>query len=210
MKKHTKEEVKTFIKDGAIAAADAIVGKIPGLDIAWGLSKAYFGASLKLRQERALKWVEMVRDNPEVFTTQLLNDEQFQDGFVYALEKFISERNEYKRQIAKNIFLGFAVSSNKDKYPLEKYLFTLNQLSEADFKVLKDVDISRQDLNYQVYPDNRSLDNIYNLIQAGLLLQDHTARIAGDNRSPFVNISSFGKEFIRFIIDDQYHPKGIK
>ena len=35
--------------DTALVVADEIASKIPGLNIAWGLSKALHGAGLKLR-----------------------------------------------------------------------------------------------------------------------------------------------------------------
>jgi hypothetical protein len=87
---------KILVKDSALVVAEAVVDEIakllPGINIAWGLSKALYGAGMKLRQERVLEWVEMVRDNPSIFTEQILSDEKFQDGFVLALEKYIVEK----------------------------------------------------------------------------------------------------------------------
>ena len=94
------EKNKQIIKD----SVDVIISNIPGLNVAWGLCQALYGAGLKLREQRALEWVEMIRDNPEIFAREVINQEEFQDGFVYALEKYIIERNEMKRKYYKNFF----------------------------------------------------------------------------------------------------------
>ena len=190
-----KEKDKQILKD----STDAIVSAIPALNIAWGLSKALYGAGLKLRQQKALEWVEMVRDNSSVFTHELLIQEEFQDGFVFVLEKYIIERNEEKRKVFKNIFLGYASSSQKLLFPIEKYIHTLSQLNIGDINVLKDVDVERVDRNYQIYGnESKNLSNIFTLINLGILHNDPSSRI-GPVDAPFVWISEFGKEFIKYI-----------
>jgi hypothetical protein len=139
------QDVGSAIVDSAVGAADNLVLQIPALGLAWGLSKALFGAAMKLRQKKALEWVEMVRDNPSIFNRQILEDEIFQDGFVIMLEAYLKERNEKRRQIMKNIFLSFTSSVDKINFPMEKYIHTLTQLSQRDILVLKDVDIRFMD-----------------------------------------------------------------
>jgi hypothetical protein len=192
-----KEKDKQILKD----SADVVVSAIPALNIAWGLSKALYGAGLKLRQQKALEWVEMIRDNPGIFTQELLMQEEFQDGFVFALEKYIIERNEEKRKVFKNIFLGYTTTSQKLLFPLEKYIHTLSQLNIVDINVLKDVDTLRTDRNYQIYGnDSRNLSNIFTLINLGILHNDPSSRM-GPVDAPFIWISEFGKEFIKYIKD---------
>lgn len=206
-----KPKDRNLLKESALAIADSIVASIdsafqsnaqtpiPLVGIAWGLCKALLGSAMKLRQNRALEWVEMIRDNPQIFTEEVLLDEQFQDGFVFVLEKYLIERNGERRRYIKNIFMGFSTSTNKDTFPLEKLTHTLSQLSIADIYTLKDVDINRQDKNYQVYGnEGRRIANIYNLISLGILLSDPSSRL-GPINSPFVWISEFGKEFIKYI-----------
>jgi hypothetical protein len=143
----------------------------------------------------------MVRDNPEVFTEDMLRTETFQDGFVYCVERYVAERNEEKRQYVKNIFLGYARSGTQEEFPLERLNTVLQQLSNRDIATLRDIDPSREDRNYQVYGStDRNIDNIFNLIHLGLLKQDIAARFVGEGYSvPFVNMSAFGKEFLEFI-----------
>jgi len=138
----------TAIIDGALNMADQIVSAIPFLNIAWALSKSLYGAGLKLRQKRALEWVEMVRDNPHIFVEQILVDESFQDGFVYMLENYIRERSDKKRKIAKNIFLGFIKADDKNSFSMEKFVHTLNQLSEKDIEVIPKLDAWLKERGY--------------------------------------------------------------
>ena len=189
------EKDKQILKD----STDVIVSAIPALNIAWGLSKALYGAGLKLRQQKALEWIEMIRDNPGIFTHELLLQEEFQDGFVFALEKYIIERSEEKRRVFKDIFLGYASTSQKLLFPLEKYVHTLSQLNIDDINVLKDVDVSRTDRNYQIYGnETKNLSNIFALINLGILHNDPSSRM-GPVDAPFIWISEFGKEFIKYI-----------
>lgn len=50
-----KKKDKIIAKDATLAVVDEIVSQVPGLGLAWGLSKALFGSGMKLRQERALE-----------------------------------------------------------------------------------------------------------------------------------------------------------
>ncbi len=186
----------------AEAVVDEIASKLPGIKLSWGLSKSLFGAGMKLRQKRVLEWVEMVRDNPSIFVEQILQDKKFQDGFVYALERYLIERDDVKRKIFRNIFLGFTAAEDKDKFPLEKFTHTLSQLTELDIATLSDVNVENAiGSNYQVYGGNfNRIENIFNLINEGILL-DVTGNRLGHNpeNSPFVKLSIFGKEFIKYI-----------
>lgn len=197
----TKKD-KIIAKDAVAVVVEEVVKLVPGLNLAYGLSKALYGSGLKLRQQRALEWVEMVRDNPEVFTKLVLEDQAFQDGFAFALEKYLTERNEEKRQISRNIFLGFVQAQDKTKFPLEKYVHTLSQLGEVDIEVLGNVDTSQTGRNYQIYGHNFSrIENIYNLIGLGLLLDVTGNRIGqSPEESPFVKPTFFCKEFVNYLI----------
>jgi len=193
---------KNLLKNSAMVAADQVASNLPGLNIAWGLTKALLGNGLQLRQQRALEWVELVRDNPEVFTDEIMATEQFQDGFVYCIEQYIAERNEEKRQYIKNVFLGFVAAGDHEGFPLERLLMTSQQLSNIDVATLKDVDPERQDRNYQIYgATDQRVDNIYNLVHLGLLSEfsDNRIREAGFP-APFVHITAFGKEFVSYIL----------
>ncbi len=201
---------KKIIKNSALVLADQIASNLPFLNIAWGLSKALFGAGMELRQERVLEFVERIQNNPSIFIDEILKNESFQDGFVYSLEKYIRERNNEKRRILGNIFLGFSKSQNKETYPLEKMIHTTTQLSELDIEVLRRVDLTKKnDKNYQIYGNvDIHLENIFNLINLGILLNDTGSRF-GPVNAPFVNISEFGVRYTKYLRDvsDDDQPK---
>jgi len=192
------EKDKQILKDSALVVADQIASTLPGLNIAWGLSKALYGAGLKLREQRALEWVEMVRDNPSAFTESILQDAKFQDGFVYALERYIREKNENKRTAMRAIFLGFALSPNQDRFELERMYHVISILNLKDIAVLKDVNVTRDDF-HQVYEQTADRnENVYNLVNAGILMSDYSSRI-GPIAAPFIKVTEFGKDFIKFL-----------
>lgn len=192
------EKEKQISKD----SVDVIISSIPGLNIAWNLSKSLYGAGLKLRKQKAFEWVEMIKDHPEIFTIEILQLDEFQDGFVYLLEKYIRERSKGKRNILKSIFLDFTVIKNKESYPLEKMTHTTTQLSEEDVAVLRDVKTENIDTkNYQIYGNiDKNIENIYNLINLGLLLETTGNRL-GPINAPYVCISKFGKKFTKYLIN---------
>ena len=192
------EKDKQILKDSALVIADQIASALPGLNIAWGLSKALYGVGLKLREQRALEWVEMVRDNPSAFTEAILQSDTFQDGFVYALERYIREKNEDKRKSMQMIFLGFTQSANQHKFELERMYHVLGILNSADLVVLRDVDITKTEFHqvYEQTPDKN--ENVYNLVNSGILMSDYSSRV-GPIVAPFVKVTAFGKEFIKFL-----------
>lgn len=143
----------------------------------------------------------MVRDNPSIFTKEILSNKDFQDGFVYALEKYLVERNGDKRKIFRDIFLGFAQAQNRETFSLEKFTHTLSQLGEVDIEVLRDIDVFSDGRNYQVYQhDRKRVENIFNLINLGLLLDVTGNRLGnGSEEPPFVKPTFFCKKFVMYL-----------
>ncbi|MDP3056984.1 MAG: hypothetical protein Q8N37_00485 [bacterium] len=188
---------KQILKD----SIDVIISNIPALNIAWGLSRALYGAGLKLREQRALEWVEMVRDNPEVFTQEILQQEEFQDGFVFSLEKYLTSRNEEKRRYFRNIFLGYSKNDNKYEFELERFVHVLSQLSLEDIDVLKYVNVKTRN-SYQVFDDSKCLSSIYHLINLGILYNDPSSRV-GPIEFPFVYTSTLGINFIKYLKNEK-------
>src|SRR5690606_3347293 len=92
--------------------------------------------ALELRQQRALEWVEAVSSDPATFNESLVSSEEFQDGFVVALEDYIKLRDYLKRRIALKAFKEFATSRDKVEFPLERYNDTLKKRSPASLRTL--------------------------------------------------------------------------
>tara|TARA_B100000508_G_C11402036_1_gene248827 strand:- start:1 stop:678 length:678 start_codon:yes stop_codon:yes gene_type:complete len=219
---------KQIVKDVALVAADEVVSRVPGLGLAWGLSKALHGAGMKLRQQKALEWVEMVRDHPEVFIEDLLKQEDFQDGFNYALEKYLAERNQDKRDIIKKVFLGFASSEERAQFELERLLNTtsiisldaVNLLSYIDENILPEMEreyrehkgniIQRlsQKVEEQLgdekgerHDTNQLRDTVAELISLGIFRSwtESYNTIGGGGSSLEYNLSIYGNNFLLYI-----------
>ncbi|MFC1613531.1 hypothetical protein ACFL23_04325, partial [Patescibacteria group bacterium] len=171
------------------------------------------GAGMLLRQQRALEWVEMIRDNISILSEKILSDEEFQDGFVFMFEKYLRERNKEKREILKKIFLGFSISEQKQEFSLEKFSYVISQISQEEIIILRDI-MNRIDVQptvetkkelmskyTQIYGNtDKKVENIFYLVNIGLLISDPSARY-GSFHSPFVKLSAFGEEFIKYIVD---------
>lgn len=165
--------------------------------LVWGLLKALSASVIIRRANKAKEIITMVDENKEIFTPEVLSDEKFQDGFAYGVERYLIERNEEKRRYFRNIFLGFAIFEDKGKYHLEKLIHTLSQVDEEDILLLSKVDQTKIDNNYQLRGE--SVEHTFSLIHAGLILQKPPHMVGDGTIEPYINISDFGKEFIKYI-----------
>lgn len=138
--KNLLKESGTAVAGAGVAAADALTspftGLPGGLTLAFNLSKGLYGNAMKLRQERVLEWAQSIMDNPAVFNETIVNSEEFQDGFVVALENYIKIRNHLNRRVALKIFKDFAASENKAEFQLERYNDTLQKISPQSIALL--------------------------------------------------------------------------
>lgn len=167
------EKDKAVILASWVATIDALVTYVysqnPYFLVAWWLCVALGQAGMKYREKRVIEWIENIRDNPDVFTSEVLEDENFQDGFVYLFQKYIVERNVEKRKIVKNILLWFAWAHNKAEFELEKLCSILDSLSLEDIEVLKiwsDGSIQQWDRSQGVFPEDYSSPTL-NSLQIG-------------------------------------------
>lgn len=112
-----------------IALVETVVEDTPYLGTAWKLANALSRAGLKLRHKKALEFVEMIRDNPDIMTQKVLQTEAFQEGFAVAIEKYIRERSEEKRKIMQGVFLGFAKNDDMESFKLERLYTTVSLIS---------------------------------------------------------------------------------
>lgn len=172
-KTHQKQSDKLLLEEvqgiAADEVVDAIATSIPGINIAYKLAKAYFGRAMKLRQHRALEWVEFVRDNLGKFSKQLFANEQFQDCFVLLTEGYIRERAKYKRKLYQQILLGIAKLNPEEleKFQLERMVAVTNQISfEAlnvlyfiKLKLLKQIELDIQK-QLSVFKDREGVEGI--------------------------------------------------
>jgi len=197
MKKETRIEL---VKGATIATVDAFIAvSCPFLMPAWSLSKHMYGAGMQLRIKKVVEWVEMIQDNPNTFTEEILQSEEFQDGFVYALEQYIQERNEEKRRYYRNIFCNFAKAENKKEFEIERFYNTLTILGVWGIEVLKNVDTSTNE-SYILRGGVVHLDEgLFTLVNAGILVLDTTMRWDSDGKNPRVFTTEYGRQFIKYL-----------
>lgn len=160
MKKFDKKTDPNLIKRSAYALAESTASSTPGLAQAWALSKALYGNALELRQQRALEWVEAISNDPSAFNKKLLGSEDFQDGFVVALEDYIKIRNHLKRRVALKMFKDFATSEDKVEFQLERFNDTLLKISTASLKTLAFIKETILPERKQAIKDKLAQDNL--------------------------------------------------
>lgn len=222
------EKDNQLTKDVTLVVVDEMVSHIPGLGLAWNLSKALNEAGLKLRQQKALEWVEMIRDNPAIFVEDLLAQEDFQDGFVFTLEKYIAERNQNKRIIIQKIFTGFAGSEQRVQFELERLLNTtsiisvdaINLLAYIDKNIIPEMQADYEEHNGQIiqklsmkvqdhlgdekgeeYETNQLRDTVAELITLGIFRSwtESYNTIGGGGSSLEYNLTIYGTHFLHYI-----------
>ncbi len=192
------EKDKILLQDSALIVADGIVSNIAGLNIAWGLSKALYGSGIKLREKRALEWVETIKDNPNIFTKNILCSQNFQDGFVYAFEKFIKERNNEKRKIIKNIFLGFSKSKDLENFELERFINIASLLSIKDFRWLSGSQYASSEEEKKYYKNALAILISLGIIELNDIYNSTDVNRLKDPALAF-DLTDFGEELRKFI-----------
>lgn len=170
MKKVNQDAIQRSVKDSIIPAVYNIIAPFisnnPILSASLGLVAVTFGAALIYRQERINHIMQDIQDNPNIFTNEILQSKDFQDGFVVFIDTYFKIRGEDKLKIAHDIFYDFTISDSMPTYPLERYDDTLEKLSDAGirfigFIVSKLPAIKEDYLNYRMQQNSNSKDEQY-------------------------------------------------
>jgi hypothetical protein len=151
---------KSLGKRAASGTINAIVSSILPLAVVWELSKALFGNAIELRQQRALEWVEMIRDSPDVISEQVMNSEEFQDGFVTTLQNYLTLRTERKREVVREVFLDFASSIDKPNFQLERFTDTAQKISPSSIALLGFIKQEVLPLKEKLVKEKMASDNL--------------------------------------------------
>lgn len=221
----TKVDIaKKATKDGT----DAALSAVPFVGPAWDIAKAVFGAALALRHERASEWLLYIYENLIVFRAELFTSTEFQDAFVYTLEKYIRERNENKRELIKNIFLDFATTEQKARFELERLVNTastvsieaIELLSYIEQNILPEMKTEYEQHNGQIiqrlsekveerlgdqkgehHDTNKLRDTVAELINLGVFRSwtESYNTLGGGGSSLEYNLTIFGSQFIEYV-----------
>lgn len=194
-----------------VATAGAINPILGGII---GVAAALFGPALIRRGGRVDDILKEIKDRADLFTPELLADEQFQDGLIFFIEQYIRERNEDKLIIMRQIFAGFAQAGDLNNFPLEEMTDLVSRLRFADIKLFKAAIV--QDKQHQEEMVTRATDNAFKfnehpfnvsrLVYFGLLMEDRSKngpsiREANDPGFLHVWISPLGRQFATYLED---------
>jgi len=193
---------KNLLKRSRKALISSTVSSTPGLAQAWALTVALSGNAIEIRQQRAIEWIEMIKNNPSFFTKKVLSSEEFQDSFAWSFEKYIVQRQRYKRIMMRNIFLGY-IKANDRNFPLERMYSLLENLTFLDVEIFKQAlkkAETNNDKSFQVRGNStKRLTEISNLIYNSLLIEERMGRWDGA-WAPYVTISELGEKFAKFLV----------
>jgi len=209
----TKVGVKNFI----IPAVDSLVAQQPELTPHWILVKGFYGALFDIREERINELVKFFQKNKKVFIKEIVETEEFKEIFVITFENYLKQRNEKKRKIIQNIFLGFSkiINEGHNPFEIERMYDLLNKMSIIDIKTLKEIE--KEETVEVKYENGEPLNDDYNTFRyleyLGLL--DRTSRKEVETKVnamfdsstaksslseiDFFSLSYFGECFIKFI-----------
>lgn len=156
-----EKKQKKLIKSSATNVLDSVVSNVPVVNIAWALAKSLYGNAIELRKERAQEFIDWLLTEMKIDEELIWKPEDFQDGFVLVLEKYIRERNLKKRDAIKNIFIWFIEFKDKDAFDLEKHLQVLALLSSKWLEYLKFIQeklfpLHEKYIREKILPLNRS------------------------------------------------------
>lgn len=172
---------------------DAIATSIPGINIAYKLAKAYDGRAMKLRQYRALEFVEFIRDNLGNFGKQIFEQEEFQDCFAQLINAYIRERSEQKRKYYQQLLLGLANKNEKElmDFELERMIIVTTQISPTALNVLSFIKKSNllqqieEDVQKQLesFKDREGVEGIRleDITRSRILISDYISRWIHEN-----------------------------
>lgn len=181
----------------------------PKLGMAVGALVALFGPAITRRFGRVEDVLETIRDNPSIFTAPLLEDEEFQDGLIFFVEKYIRERNEDKLVLMRNIFVGFSQFQDRTEFPLEEMMDLVSKLRFTDIRILRStVDQARQIRENTSFQSLEDPFRVGRLVYFGLLVEDRPRNVPGIREADdpgylYVKVSPLGKQFSEYLSESK-------
>lgn len=141
LNKDSKAGTLAAVKEGVIPYISATLATFlvanPYWELAWYSAIGLFGVYMQFNQHKVNEFVELIQRHPDVFLREVLEDPEFQEGFLITFRSYIQARREQKRKIIQRILIGFTSSSDKKHFEIEKLYSILDQLSLEDIEILK-------------------------------------------------------------------------
>ncbi len=92
----------------------------PGWEAVFYSAIGLYGIYMAYNQEEVNELVEFIKENPDKFNEKIVNSKEFKKAFLQFMEQYLKERLERKKEILKNLILGYCSSSDKTNYDLER------------------------------------------------------------------------------------------
>lgn len=108
----------------------------PEWQLAFAGAISLYGIYMAYNQEDINDVVQFINEHPEELSSKIVQTTEFQKGFVTFLERYLRERVKSKKQILKNIFLGYARSEQKEKFELERLDDCVSRISISSLEFL--------------------------------------------------------------------------
>jgi hypothetical protein len=206
--------MKTGTDDLKIAADTSTIALMgiassinPALGVAVGMAAALFGPAIERRRDRAGQLIQFVKDNINEFSNTVLEDDVFQDGFVFLLEKHIRERNENKRTILQQILLGYCNASDLLEFPLEEMADLVSRIRMSDVAIFREViksELTLMDGRNPSFMARQDPNSVSRLIYFGLLYEDREkngprVREHDDKNFLYVWVTPTGRKFVEYL-----------
>jgi len=213
-KKALPRSVNIGTKNFIIPAIDMLVAIKPEFIPCWILVKGFYGALFDIKQEEINNFVSFIRENNEIFTREILKTKDFRDGFVITFEEYLKQRNENKRKIIQNIFLGFTKNNVKECFELERMYDLLNKISEYQMSLINKVkkekqiiiksnmrDVTKNNYEYLKYLEYLGILSCEKkgYVETDVSYEDEEADSNFYETEKF-SLSVFGENFVKFIL----------
>jgi len=231
MKKETKQGSIATIKHLVIPYATALLGPFlsshPEWMGIWYSAIGLYGVYMEYNQDKINDLMQTIDENPAIFPKDIVNSEDFKEGFLISLEEFIKARGNKKREIIKRILLGFTSSKDKEKFALERMYDCLDKIGIEHIDLLRFIQNQKFGLKTMSASSKHGMptyvsqyDDIKYLVSLGILSSKNTiemedlnnplgkVEIFGQNpakelkQEEWVELSEFGKEFVKFLVND--------
>ncbi len=113
-----------------------LLAQYPHWQLAMYTAIGSYGFHMACKQESVNEFVEWLRSHPEAFRKDIVESEEFRDGFVLVFQDYLKLRTQEKRDVAKRIFLGFTETSEKQEFPIEQLDDILLKISAHSLETL--------------------------------------------------------------------------
>lgn len=132
------ETTEVFIAQFGVLAPMLIplVSTNPAWGVIFGLFFSVYVGIATYKQQRLNEVASFIQEHPEQFRREIVESEEFKDGFVIFLADYLRSRTLSKREILKRIFLGFTSSNDKEAFELERMNSCVERMSIQSMEFL--------------------------------------------------------------------------